>query len=150
MPESGRGSFRERGIFSVDPSTMISPAAAKQPGGLNQLRQEDSNLHPLLNRQVDYLLSDAERRQLTYALQHPGCCEAAGVRAKHPAGVEPARSPWQGDRLPLHHGRAAQRAVDEKERVEKYGSTLYFILSTFCCGTSHKWGQRDLNPRLPN
>ena len=23
---------------------------------------------------------------------------------KHPAGVEPARPPWQGSRLPLHHG----------------------------------------------
>ena len=24
---------------------------------------------------------------------------------ERPAGVEPARPPWQGDRLPLHHGR---------------------------------------------
>ena len=28
---------------------------------------------------------------------------------KRPAGVEPALPPWQGDRLPLHHGRASNR-----------------------------------------
>jgi hypothetical protein len=27
------------------------------------------------------------------------------LKSKRPAGVEPALSPWQGDRLPLHHGR---------------------------------------------
>ena len=47
----------------------------------------------------------------------------AGTRFSHvllsserPAGVEPARPPWQGDRLPLHHGRAlAFRIVKEPE-----------------------------------
>ena len=27
------------------------------------------------------------------------------VLSERPAGVEPAHPPWQGDRLPLHHGR---------------------------------------------
>ena len=27
---------------------------------------------------------------------------------ERPAGVEPARPPWQGDRLPLHHGRLSR------------------------------------------
>jgi hypothetical protein len=27
------------------------------------------------------------------------------MQSERPAGVEPAHPPWQGDRLPLHHGR---------------------------------------------
>ncbi len=38
---------------------------------------------------------------------------------ERPAGVEPARSPWQGDRLPLHHGRKMVcRIVNEQEHRE--------------------------------
>ena len=39
-----------------------------------------------------------------------GTCSAAELPtqiSERPAGVEPARPPWQGDRLPLHHGRLA-------------------------------------------
>ena len=38
---------------------------------------------------------------------------------ERPAGVEPARPPWQGDRLPLHHGRVVVcRIVKEQEHRE--------------------------------
>ena len=38
---------------------------------------------------------------------------------ERPAGVEPALSPWQGDRLPLHHGRVMVcRIVNEQEHRE--------------------------------
>jgi hypothetical protein len=47
---------------------------------------------------------------------------------ERPAGVEPARPPWQGDRLPLHHGR--------------------FSIGTGCQRTESKWDRRDLNPYL--
>ena len=51
----------------------------------------------------------------------------AGLRSvsmkERPAGVEPARPPWQGDRLPLHHGRLSlapncQRSPEHREGLE--------------------------------
>lgn len=38
-----------------------------------------------------------------------------------PAGVEPARSPWQGDRLPLHHGHHATVSALSKIREHRVG-----------------------------
>ena len=39
---------------------------------------------------------------------------------ERPAGVEPALPPWQGDRLPLHHGRVVVcRIVKEQEHRER-------------------------------
>ena len=38
---------------------------------------------------------------------------------ERPAGVEPAHPPWQGDRLPLHHGRlVGSRIVKDREHRE--------------------------------
>ncbi len=38
---------------------------------------------------------------------------------ERPAGVEPAHPPWQGDRLPLHHGRLVGSRIvkDQEHRV---------------------------------
>ena len=45
--------------------------------------------------------------------------DSLGDSGERPAGVEPALSPWQGDRLPLHHGRALVcRIVNEQEHRE--------------------------------
>ena len=41
---------------------------------------------------------------------------------KCPAGVEPARSPWQGDRLPLHHGHCDRRRIVKENQSTGWGS----------------------------
>ena len=38
-------------------------------------------------------------------------------KQKHPAGVEPALPPWQGSRLPLHHGRFESLVELSKNRA---------------------------------
>lgn len=46
-----------------------------------------------------------------------GCHYITGAssvaRSERPVGVEPTRPPWQGDRLPLHHGRARRSSDPE-------------------------------------
>ena len=40
--------------------------------------------------------------------------------SERPAGVEPARPPWQGDRLPLHHGRlVGSRIVKDHQSTRR-------------------------------
>ena len=46
----------------------------------------------------------------------PDKCRLTVCRER-PAGVEPALPPWQGSRLPLHHGRVVNEQI-VKERVE--------------------------------
>ena len=41
--------------------------------------------------------------------------------SKHPAGVEPALPPWQGSRLPLHHGRV--ESLVELSKIRAPGGT---------------------------
>ena len=41
---------------------------------------------------------------------------------KCPAGVEPARSPWQGERLPLHHGHCDRRRIVKETQSTGWGS----------------------------
>src|SRR5271157_24550 len=41
---------------------------------------------------------------------------------KCPAGVEPARSPWQGERLPLHHGHCDRRRFVKETQSTGWGS----------------------------
>ena len=41
--------------------------------------------------------------------------------SKHPAGVEPALPPWQGSRLPLHHGRVESLVELSKIRAPDHG-----------------------------
>lgn len=45
-------------------------------------------------------MAERARRIRNFRAQHD--------QPEHPAGVEPALSPWQGNRLPLHHGRCWQ------------------------------------------
>ena len=52
---------------------------------------------------------------------------------KRPAGLEPARPPWPGDRLPLHHGR------DQTIQVFKEHSVAL---------RRRQWARRRSNPRL--
>ena len=39
----------------------------------------------------------------------------ASCQSKRPAGVEPALPPWQGSRLPLHHGRVSWAGLSKIE-----------------------------------
>ncbi len=41
---------------------------------------------------------------------------------KCPTGVEPARSPWQGERLPLHHGHCDRRRIVKETQSTGWGS----------------------------
>ncbi len=113
------------------------PSPGSKPGGLpladprkpirnpqstiKKLRQEGSNLHPLLNRQVDYRYRIPESQSGRWDLNprspvpetggfpgSPTSCATplthSPLTSEHPAGVEPALPPWQGSKLPLHHG----------------------------------------------
>jgi hypothetical protein len=42
-------------------------------------------------------------------------------RTKCPAGVEPALPPWQGDRLPLHHGHSSPKPNCQGNREHRVG-----------------------------
>src|SRR5690348_13077966 len=46
-------------------------------------------------------ISCSQGRRIGQAFLHPESCRSPN---KCPAGVEPARPPWRGGRLPLHHG----------------------------------------------
>ena len=77
--------------------------------------------------------------------------------SKHPAGVEPALPPWQGSRLPLHHGRRITgRIVKEQSTGPRstavpgleptsphYGCGLLAALAT---SAFHSVGSEGLEP----
>jgi hypothetical protein len=63
--------------------------------------KEDSNLHRLIQSQAACRLADSRE------------C---------PAGVEPARSPWQGERLPLHPGHCDRRRFVKETQSTGWGS----------------------------
>ena len=52
--------------------------------------------------------------------------------AERPAGVEPALPPWQGDRLPLHHGRLIGCRVVKDRRAPGGNRTLVTALRVRC------------------
>ena len=54
------------------------------------------------------------RRRRTTRLSHT-------LKLKRPAGVEPALPPWQGSRLPLHHGRV--ESLVELSKIRAPGGT---------------------------
>ena len=54
------------------------------------------------------------RRRRTTRLSHT-------LKMKRPAGVEPALPPWQGSRLPLHHGRV--ESLVELSKIRAPGGT---------------------------
>ena len=153
-----------------------------------KLRQKGSNLHPLLNRQVDYRYlmpdqksgwPDLNRRsrapakrtrntRLSYILpaspkrtvplltsrEVHRRTDSFGT-LKSPAGVEPALPPWQGDRLPLHHGRVMVcRIVKEQQSTGRDSNSRRRITGAVSsplddqCHHSLQWDQRDLNPHL--
>ena len=51
---------------------------------------------------------------------------------ERPAGVEPARPPWQGDRLPLHHGRFGVDQIVKDQRAPGGTRTLVTALRVRC------------------
>ena len=52
---------------------------------------------------------------------------------KHPAGVEPALPPWQGSRLPLHHGRLLRNRFN-CQRTTEHRVGLEPTLPHYGCG----------------
>lgn len=75
------------------------------------------------------------------------------VRKKRPVGVEPTRPPWQGDRLPLHHGRGIHIQSIRRESHPR----SHFGKVACCCYTTDanrsfafkQWKRRESNPRVP-
>ena len=75
--------------------------------------------------------------------------------SERPAGVEPAHPPWQGDRLPLHHGRLVGSRIvkDQEHRVG-----LEPTLPHYGCGVLAaerpvlvcQWDRWESNPHLPD
>ena len=75
-------------------------------------------------------------------------------RLKCPAGVEPALPPWQGGRLPLHHGHnCRRRIVKEEHRVGLEPTSPPYEGGILAAGRpvlrSTEWDQRGSNPHLP-
>jgi hypothetical protein len=76
-------------------------------------------------------------------------------RTKCPAGVEPALPPWQGDRLPLHHGHILPTTNCQRNREHRVG--LEPTSPHYGCGVfaarrpvlKSQWGQRGSNPHPP-
>ncbi len=73
---------------------------------------------------------------------------------ERPAGVEPALSPWQGDRLPLHHGRVVVcRIVKDQQSTGRDSNSRRRITGAVSSPLDDQcvffqWDQRDLNPHL--
>jgi hypothetical protein len=79
------------------------------------------------------------------AFPHPG--------PKCPAGVEPAHPPWQGGRLPLHHGHE-EPTPDCQRRAPGGTRTHVAALRKRCpcrwtTSASTEWDPRGSNPHLP-
>ena len=76
-------------------------------------------------------------------------------RTKCPAGVEPALPPWQGDRLPLHHGHCFPKPNFQGNKKHRVG--LEPTLPHYGCGVLaagrpvlfFEWDQRGSNPHPP-
>jgi hypothetical protein len=64
-------------------------------------------------------LSRFRTGRISQAFPHP---ERSIDPSKYPAGVEPALPPWQGGRLPLHHGYSvAEAELSKKTREHRVG-----------------------------
>ena len=59
-------------------------------------------------------LSSSQGRRIGQAFLHPGSSRSPN---KCPAGVEPARPPWRGGRLPLHHGHLRRPRIVKEPRA---------------------------------
>ena len=86
-------------------------SCARRPCSARCPAEYQAFLHPASPKQV-VLLVNILRRSPTN--------RRARDSEERPAGVEPALPPWQGDRLPLHHGRVVVcRIVNEQEHRER-------------------------------
>ncbi len=72
---------------------------------------------------------------------------------KCPAGFEPARSPWQGERLPLHHGHYDRRRIVKETQSTGWGSNpRHRLTRAVSCLLDHQCkprvGPEGLEPSL--
>ena len=99
-------------------------------------------------------ISCSQGRRIGQAFLHP---ESSRSPNKCPAGVEPARPPWRGGRLPLHHGHISRRRIVKEPRAPGGTRTHVAALrvrsprlwTTSALKLSPSWDPRDLNPHLP-
>ena len=97
------------------PAAGIEPASPRLTAGypyqheLHRNRRVRQSGWPDLNRRFPA----PEAGGLGQAFPHP----ESSLTDKCPAGVEPARPPWQGGRLPLHHGHDRRLRIVKEPRA---------------------------------
>ena len=136
---------------------LACPSVFQSSGG------RDRTSNRLLNRELPYRWATPDHfsqdgRTRTDDLVLPGHAEYQTFPrpewSERPAGVEPAHPPWQGDRLPLHHGRVWLEAELSKSQEHRVG--LEPTSPHYGCGVLAaerpvrvcQWDHRDLNPDL--
>jgi hypothetical protein len=93
-------------------------------------------------------ISCSQGRRIGQALLHP---ESSRSPNKCPAGVEPARPPWRGGRLPLHHGHLRRPRIvkDREHRVGLEPTSPPYEGGVFAAGRpvpASEWDRRGSNP----
>lgn len=147
------------------------PSACPSVFHRRELQGRDSNPHAtgrLINSEVRLPfrhpgIDDAELRSgRPDSNRRSPAPEAGGMtRLSHapnrdgecPAGVEPARSPWQGERLPLHHGHTRPSPDCQRDESTGWASNPRSRLTRAesCpldhqCGTCQRMGPEGLEP----
>ena len=93
-------------------------------------------------------ISCSQGRRIGQAFLHP---ESSRSPKKCPAGVEPARPPWQGGRLPLHHGHLRRPRIvkDREHRVGLEPTSPPYECGVFAARRpvpASEWDRRGSNP----
>ena len=133
-------------VFSKAAAAGIEPAKGRLTGAClyqTQAPPQCESGWSDLNRRVS-----CARSRRTTRLSHT-------LKLKRPAGVEPALPPWQGSRLPLHHGRI--ESLVELSKIRAPGGTRTHVAALrvrsprrwTTSALSIQWDQRDLNPHRP-
>ena len=115
-PGFGPGAVADRLVLPHRPAPAagIEPASPRLTAGrsyqheLHRNRRIGQSGWPDLNRRFPAPKAGGLAR-LSYIPSH--------LADKCPAGVEPARPPWQGGRLPLHHGHDHRRRIVKEPRA---------------------------------
>jgi hypothetical protein len=92
-------------------------------------------------------ISCSQGRRIGQAFLHP----ESSLTDKCPAGVEPARPPWRGGRLPLHHGHLRRPRIvkDREHRVGLEPTSPPYECGVFAARRpvpASRWDRRGSNP----
>ena len=142
----GQGHVKAEGE-GVEPSRLIArPLSGRLPSpvGLTfRIQAAAAGIEPASGRLTAAYpyQHGSHRNQVRTAGFEPAISCARGTRntrlsyvlhEKRPAGVEPALPPWQGGRLPLHHGRVKVCRIVKEPRAPGGTRTLVAALRVRC------------------